>query len=126
MKFAKHKDFDSFLDALSPEERAICLRIRALMLEHFPELKVTWAYGAPYFNGRSRILFLYPASLPYSGLQVGVNLGFAKGYLLSNEHGLLDLGDRKEVAYWAIKTQKDIQEALFLEILHEAVILDQT
>lgn len=125
MKFAKHKDFDSFLDALTPVERVICLRIRGLILNNFPELQETWAYGAPFYKGRKRICFLYPASLPYSGVKDGVNFGFNSANLLSNDHGLLDLGNRKEVAYIAVLTEKDIRDDLFLEVLHEAVILDQ-
>ena len=125
VKFAKHKDFDAFLDAILPEERAICLRIRDLILLNFPHLKETWAYGAPFYKGRSRVCFLYPASLPYSGVKTGVNFGFNRGHLLSNAQGLLHLGERKEVAYLPVHSQKDIQEDLFLEILHEAILLDQ-
>jgi len=122
VKFAKFKNFDSFLDALTPVERGI--RIRGLILDNFPELKETWAYGAPFFKGRKRICFLYPASLPYSGVKEGVNFGFTRANFLSNDHGLLDIGDRKEVAYIAVLAEKDIREDLFLEILHEAIILD--
>jgi hypothetical protein len=125
VKFAKHKDFDSFLDACSPNEQQICLRIRQLILQNFPTLKENWAYGAPFYKGRSRICFIYPASLPYSGLKEGVNFGFNRGNLLSNDHGLLILGARKEVAYISALTEKDVREDLFLEILHEAVILDE-
>lgn len=124
MKFAKHKNFDSFLDALLPEEQSICLRIRDLILINFPHLKETWAYGAPFYKGRSRVCFLYPASLPYSGVKTGVNFGFNCGHLLSNAQGLLNLGERKEVAYIPLTTAKDIREDILLEILHEAVILD--
>ena len=124
MKFAKHKDFDSFLDALTPVERTICLRLRGLIMDNFPELKEIWAYGAPFFKGRKRLCFLYPASLPYSGIKEGVNFGFNRANLLSNDHGLLDLGNRKEVAYIAVLTENDIREDQYLEILHEAVILD--
>lgn len=124
VKLAKHKDFDSFLDALTPEERNICLRLREMILGNFPQLKETWGYGAPYYTGKRRICFLYPSSLPYSGLEKGVNFGFAQGSRLSNIQGLLDLGDRKEVAYIPVLSEKDIQESPFLEILHEAVLLD--
>ena len=124
VKLAKHKDFDSFLDALTPAERNICLRLRELILGEFPHLKETWAYGAPYYTGKRRICFIYPSSLPYSGLKTGVNWGFTQGHRLSNIPGALDLGDRKEVAYFAILNEKEFQESLFLEILHEAVLLD--
>lgn len=125
MKFAKHKNFDVFLDALTPVERAICIRLRALIADNYPEMTETWAYGAPFYKRRSRVCFLYPASLPYSGVKEGVQFGFAKGNLLSNEQGLLHLGNRKEVAYISVQEEKDIREGLFLEILHEAILLDQ-
>lgn len=124
VKFAKHKDFDTFLEALTPPEQAICLRIRLLITENFPQLHETWAYGAPFYKGRRRICFLYPASLPYSGISRGVNFGINRAYLLSNEQGLLQFGDRKEVAYIPVLAESDIREGLFLEILHEAVLLD--
>lgn len=125
MKFAKHKDFDSFLEAINPAEQAICLRLRQLILDNFPKLKETWAYGAPFYKGHSRICFFYPASLPYSGIESGVNFGFNRAHLLSNEQSLLDLGDRKEVAYIHLKSEKDLQEDVFLEILHEAILVDE-
>lgn len=124
MKLAKHKDFDSFFEDLLPDEKPICSRLRELLLTHFPELREKFGYGVPYYWLSSRICFMYPASFPYSGIKEGVTFGFARGHLLSNEQGLLDLGDRKEVAYVRYTSEKEIQEALLLEILHEAVLLD--
>lgn len=124
MKFAKHKDFDSFLDAISPSEQVICLRLRNLILGTFPELKEKFSYGAPFYHRNSRICFLYPASLPYSGIKSGVSFGFNRGPLLSNDHGLLDMGNRKEVAYISLFQESDVSELAFLEILHEAILLD--
>lgn len=125
VKLAKHKNFDAFLDALTPLERSICLQMRNLIIGNFPELRETWAYGAPYYKGKSTICFLYPASLPYSGLEYGVHWGFAKGYLLSNVQHLLVQGNRKQVAYVSLQSLQDIQPDLLLEILHEAWLLDQ-
>ena len=124
MKLAKHKDFDSFLEAILPTEQAICVRLRGLVLGNFPELKEKFAYGAPFYHRNSRICFLYPASLPSSGINIGVSFGFNRGHLISNEHGLLEMGDRKEVGYLKVQQESDIREDIFLEMLHEAVILD--
>jgi Domain of unknown function (DU1801) len=124
MKFAKHQDFDSFLEALLLPEQAICVRLRELLLGNFPELKEKFAYGAPFYHRNSRICFLYPASLPYSGIASGVSFGFNRGHLLSNDHGLLDIGNRKQVAYISLLQESDIKADLFLEMLHEAVLLD--
>ena len=103
----------------------ICSRMRALILEHFPELREKFAYGVPYYHRNTRVCFLYPASLPYSGIASGVSFGLTKGHLLSNHQGLIDMGDRKEAGYIRILTARDIQEDLFLEILYEAVMLDE-
>ncbi len=124
MKLAKHKDFDAFIEALLPTEQAICLRLRALILENFPELKEKFSYGAPYYFGSTRVFFMYPASLPYSGFTEGVRLGFARGHLMSNEQDLLDMGDRKEVGYVLLQREGDVRESPLLEMLHEAVLLD--
>jgi hypothetical protein len=124
MKLAKHKDFDSFFEDLLPDEKSVCLRLRELLMTHFPELREKFGYGVPYYWQYSRICFMYPASFPYSGIGSGVALGFARGHLLSNVQGLLDLGDRKEVAYVRLASEKDIREDLLLEILFEALALD--
>lgn len=125
MNLAKHKDFESFFEDLLPTEKSICERIRNLLLTNFPELKEKFGYGVPYYWRFSRICFLYPASFPYSGINSGVAFGFARGHLLSNDQGLLDLGGRKEVAYIRLLSEKDIREEPLLEILHEAVLLDR-
>lgn len=90
----------------------------------FPRFKGEVCLRRSFYHRNARVCFLYPASLPYSGISTGVSFGFNKGYLLSNEQGLLDMGTRKEVAYIALQHEKDINEAAFLEILHEAVLID--
>lgn len=125
MKLAKHKDFDSFCEDLLLSEKSICLRLRELLLTNFPELREKFGYGVPYYWRHSRICFMYPASFPYSGMEAGMAFGFVRGHLLSNEQGLLDFGERKEVAYIRLLSEKDIREEPLLEILHEAVLLDE-
>lgn len=124
MNLAKHKDFDSYYEALLPEEKSVCGRLREMLLVNFPELKEKFGYGVPYYWRFSRICFLYPASFPYSGMDTGVAFGFTRGHLLSNEQNMLDLGVRKEVAYVRILSEKDIREEPLLEILQEAILLD--
>jgi hypothetical protein len=124
MNLAKFKDFDAFFEACLPAEQEVVVRVRDLIQTNFPELKEKFAYGVPYYWGFSRICFLYPASFPYSGLDAGVNLGFARGHLLSNEQEVLQLGDRKELAYVTFRSVGDIREDVLLEILHEAMLLD--
>lgn len=125
LKLHKFKDFDTFYEALLPSEKSICLRLRRLILDNFPEWREQFGYGVPYYHRRSRICFIYPSSFPYSGQADGVAFGFTRGHLLSNEQGLLEMGDRKEVAYIRLLLEKDIRENVLLEILHEAVLLDE-
>lgn len=121
----KFRHFDPFYEALLPAEKPVCLRLRHLILDHFPEWREQFGYGVPYYHRRSRICFIYPASFPYSGQSEGVLFGFTRGHLLSNEQGLLDMGDRKEVAYYRILAEKEIREEPLLEILYEAALLDE-
>ena len=125
LKLNKFKDFDSFCEALLPAEKPVCLRLRQLILENFPEWREKFGYGVPYYHRRSRICFMYPASFPYSGQTAGVAFGFTRGYLFSNEQGLLEIGKRREVAYLRLLSEKDIRENEILEILHEAVLIDE-
>ena len=125
LKLNKFKDFDSFYEALLPVEKPVCLRLRQLILENFPEWREKFGYGVPYYHRRSRICFMYPASFPYSGQTAGVAFGFTRGHLFSNEQGLLEIGKRREVAYLRLLSEKDIRENEILEILHEAVLIDE-
>lgn len=125
MQLNKFKDFDSFFEALLPAEKAICARLRQLILDNFPELREKFGYGVPYYHRHSRVCFFYPASFPYSGHPEGVALGFVRGHLLSNEQGLLDLGERKEVAYVLFRREQDLVENAVLELLHEAMLVDE-
>ncbi len=125
MHIFKFKDFESFFEALLPSEKSIVARLRELILGHFPEMREKFAYGVPYYWLHGRVCFMYPASFPYSGLAEGVSLGFARGHLLSNEQGLLQMGDRKEVGYVVLRSPGDIQEEPLLEMLHEAVLIDE-
>ena len=126
MAFAKHKDFESFYAALLPEEQAIVLRLRDLILDNFPELREKFGYGVPFYHRHARICLIYPASVPYSGATKGVWLGFTKGNLLSNRQGLLEFSaNRKVVGSISFESPEAIKEQPILEILHEAVQLDE-
>lgn len=60
-------------------------------------LREKLSYGVPYYFLKSRICFIWPASMPNSSNAEGVTLGFCKGYLMGNEEGLLKAQGRKEV-----------------------------
>lgn len=124
MQLHKFRDFETFYHHLLPVEKGICQQLRLLILENFPHLREKFGYGVPYYHQHTRICFMYPASFPYSGQKEGVAFGFTHGHLLSNEQGLLEMGTRKEVAYFPLLSTKDIDENTLLEILHEAVLLD--
>jgi Domain of unknown function (DU1801) len=124
MKFASYKNFESFQEALLPAEQAIVGTVRDLIQGYFPELREKFAYGAPFYHRHSRVCFLYPASLPYSGIDVGVSFGLNRAPLLKSHAGLLEMGDRKEVGYIRLLDVSAIQERILVEILEEAIALD--
>ncbi len=115
---------DFILD-LPSSEQSLAGRLRGLILECIPDVEERLSYGVPYFYRFSRICFIWPASAPNSGHDEGVLLGFCRGHLLSNENGLFDMGQRKEVGIVQYRSLREIDEDAVRETLYEAVLADE-
>jgi hypothetical protein len=55
----------------------------------------------------------------------GVFIGFCRGNLLSNEQGIIEMGNRKRFGLIRYRDVKDINEETIFEILHEAILVDE-
>lgn len=118
------KTYDDFYFNLTENEKRVVSLLRNIVLSTAPDFEEKISYGVPYYFRRTRVCFIWPASVK-SGPPSGVQLGFCKGYLLSNEQRLLESGGRKEVYTLTFHAVKEIQPALIKEIVHEAIILDE-
>ena len=123
------REVQEYIEGLAADERIIVKRLRDLILDTDPRIVERLSYGVPYFFRNRRLFFLWPASaLPYStaGKMVTpkVTMGFCYGHLLSNDQGLLQKGNRKQVFTISVNTLADINEALLRQVVNEALIAD--
>jgi hypothetical protein len=118
------KSYEDFYYNLPEEEKAIVSRLRSIVQSVAPELTEKISYNVPYYFRHTRVCFIWPSSVK-PGPKSGVALGFCKGYLLSNEQGILEKENRKEVYMITFHSLKDIKENLIREILLEAMLVDQ-
>ena len=115
---------DDFIISLPKDERIIVSKLRALLLETEPRFREKLSYGVPYFSRGRRVCFIWPASAPLGPTKAKVSLGFCYGNLLSNTQGLLISEGRKQVYIVRFSSLNEINEKLLLEIIQEALIVD--
>jgi hypothetical protein len=110
---------------LPADEKKITMVLRNLVVETAPMLREKISYGVPYYYKKSRICFIWPASVPNGGITEGVILGFCKGYLMSNEEGLLQSNGRKEVFTVHYVSIAQIDQHQVRQWIQEASIIDE-
>jgi len=118
------KTYSDFFAPLADVEKDIVSYLRTLVLQTFPDFREKISYGVPYYFNRSRVCFIWPASV-CPGPPSGVVLGFCRGYLLSNEHGLLRMDGRKQVALIPFHAVREIDNAVVAGIIEEAIFVDE-
>ena len=118
------KSYEDFFFDLAEDEKPIVHLLREIILERIPDIREKISYGVPYYFRKTRICFIWPASVK-AGPKSGVMMGFCKGNLLSNEQGMLESNGRKEVYTMGFHSVKEINPALIKEILYETVIVDK-
>lgn len=117
---------DEFLAYLSPGEREIVQRLRAVVKETMPESEERLSYNVPYYRRHTDVCFIWPGSVAWAGkTKPGVTLGFCRGNLMDDPRGFLDLGTRKQVAMRVFLDVNDIDDAVVREYLSEAVRVDE-
>ena len=118
------KGYEDFYYNLPEKEKQIVSALRNIILEVAPNLTEKLAYKVPYYYQYYRVCFIWPASVK-PGPKFGVVMGFCKGYLLSNDQGLLEKENRKEVYMIPFHSVKEINKTAIREILIEALMLDK-
>lgn len=112
------------MDFLPQNELNIVEHLRDLIFGELPDCKEKLAYNVPFYYQHSRICFIWPASVPWGGVDIGVALGFCKGYLLSDEVEYLEKKDQKEVRTKTFSSEKQIERDLLRSYLFEAREID--
>jgi hypothetical protein len=117
-------DVNEFIINLPKAERIVVSRLRDLLFETEPRFREKLSYGVPYFSRNRRVCFLWPASAPLGPTNAKVSFGFCYANLLSNAQGLLLKEGRKQVYIARFSSVNEIDEKLLLEIIHEALLVD--
>src|SRR5262245_47422529 len=113
-------------ERLPEDERAIMDVLRQIIRATLPEACTErLAYNVPFYYGKRRICLIWPASVPRGGFKEGVLLGFAQGFRLKDPRGYLRHGTNKVVYYRIFRSADEIDPEAIVELLHEAVALDQ-
>jgi uncharacterized protein YdhG (YjbR/CyaY superfamily) len=119
-----YETVEEFLRDLPADERAMCEMLRRIVFSNIPDAVEKFSYGVPYYFRYSRIVCIWPHSV-WGGPKKGVFLGICRGHLLSNEQGLIEMGNRKEFGLIRFTDVKDLNETALSEIIQEAVMIDE-
>lgn len=112
------KVLDLIYEQDSPQQN-IMLFLHKLLTEEY-ELTTKVTFNNPCYYKHSWICYLKPTK------KATLELAFMRGNELSNTQGLLQSNGRKQLRSMEFSCIEDIPLALLKEILHEAVLLDQT
>ena len=114
---------EEFFFDLPKENREICERLRAIILSA-ADFEEKLKYGVPYYLRHRAVTCIWPPGV-WGGARRGVFIGFCRGNLLSNEQGIIEMGNRKRFGLIRYYDVKEIEEEPLLEILHEAIMVDE-
>jgi len=112
-------EVEEYIYEYEGEKREIMLYFHNLFVSDL-NLMAKIRFQIPFYYGRSWICYLNPNK------RKEVELAFIRGNELSNAQGLLETRGRKQVTSIELKRTKDIPEEVILEIIHEAILLDET
>ncbi|HEV7332100.1 MAG TPA: DUF1801 domain-containing protein [Flavisolibacter sp.] len=115
---------EELLDTLPAEERLIVEQLREIIFTCLPHAKEKLSYNVPYYFLQSRVCFIWPASVPWGGIQKGVLIGFCKGHLLSDV-SYLEIGKRKHVFTRTFYSIKEINRESLSQLIYEAAWIDE-
>lgn len=124
--FPKVSSLVELYDLLPGNERIITDVLRQLIKDNLPDYcKEKISYNVPFFCGNKGICIIWPATIPGSGIQMGVLLGFWYGCKLKDEDNYLTRGTNKQIFYKIFSSAEEINGKAIIKLLKEAVTLDR-
>ncbi len=110
-----------FSDSLPEDELKIVNFLREIVLNAMPECAEKLAYNVPFYYLNYRVCYIWPATIPWGGLEEGVALGFCKGGLFSNAQ----MADPKGMTKMIFTNINQINVKEIEQLLFEAIIVDK-
>ena len=122
----KFQSLEQFFDHLPAHEREIVIVLREIILASIPDCREKLSYNVPYYSRKRRICFIWPASVPWGGVQLnGVQLGFCQGYRLNDPAAYLEKGNRKQVYTRTFHDLAEVDLDLLQGYLRQAAEFDR-
>jgi len=110
---------EDFIYQYENDQRAILLLLHDLLVNQL-NLDDKIRFKIPFYYGKTWICYLNPIKTH------AVELAFIRGNELSNAQGILNSKGRKQVYGISFEKVKDIDLPCLEEVLHEAMLLDET
>jgi hypothetical protein len=116
----KYQDPHDFYEQQEPDVRNLLSLLREVLTTADPHLRETMKYNTAFYVRKSWVCYIGKVR------RTGVEIGFPRGKDMSNEHGLLQIKDRKAILgiHFADVSDFEAKYEIFMEILQEALLLD--
>lgn len=101
--------------------------LKEIILETIPDVKEKLSWNVPFFYRNKTICFIWPGSVPWGKKTYeGVQLGFAKGYLMK-PNDFLEVGSRKQIFTKTFYSAEEIEDHIetIISLLREAEEIDK-
>ena len=117
----KYISIEDFIESQEPVISALLLQLRETILNAHPKMKERFMFNTAMFGVKNELCYFVVMKK-----NIGIEVGFHRGFQMSNEQGLLESKKRKFIHGVTFKDLDDFRnkEASFKEILQEAIILD--
>ncbi|WP_435355348.1 DUF1801 domain-containing protein [Emticicia sp. SJ17W-69] len=118
----KYLSIEDFIESQDPEITALLWSLRHTILNAHPKMKERFMFNTAMFGVKNELCYFVIMKK-----NSGVEVGFHRGFQMSNIQGLLEAKKRQFIQSVSFKNAEDLQEKLaaFKEILQEAIILDE-
>ncbi len=118
----KYHSIEDFIESQDPIITALLYQLRSTILNAHPKMTERFMFNTAMFGVKHELCYLVVLNK-----NKGVEVGFHRGFQMSNEQGLLESKKRKFIHGVTFKDIDDFKnkEASFKEILQEAIILDE-
>lgn len=118
----KYISIEDFIESQELVISALLYQLRETILHAHPKMTERFMFNTAMFGVKNELCYLVVLNK-----NKGVEVGFHRGFQMSNEQGLLESKKRKFIHGITFKDLEDFKnkEAPFKEILQEAIILDE-
>lgn len=117
----KYTSIEDFIESREAATSALLHNLRRIILNAHPKMTERFMFNTAMFGVKNELCYFVVLNK-----NSGIEVGFHRGFQMSNEQGLLEAKKRKFIHGVSFKDLEDFKkkEVAFKEILQEAIILD--